>query len=124
MPSVVIDASTIVGAALNVDSVPAQAIRLARRHQAICLSTAVEAEIREVLNRPKFRPLFDRARQDLILGLLMPDALFVEPTEPVTDCRDAKDNMYLALALAAGAASIVSSDRDLLDLDRGAGFAS
>ena len=34
----------------------------------------------------------------------------------VTDCRDAKDNKYLELALAAGAETIVSGDFDLLVL--------
>ena len=33
------------------------------------------------------------------------------------DCRDAKDNRYLELALAARAAAIVSGDEDLLVLD-------
>jgi predicted nucleic acid-binding protein len=40
-----------------------------------------------------------------------------EPMEPVTDCRDPKDNKYLELALAAGASVIVSSDDDLLVFD-------
>jgi predicted nucleic acid-binding protein len=35
----------------------------------------------------------------------------------VRDCRDAKDNTYLELALAVGADFIVSGDTDLLDLD-------
>ena len=34
----------------------------------------------------------------------------------MTDCRDAKDNKYLELALAAGASTIVSGDADLLVL--------
>jgi predicted nucleic acid-binding protein len=34
----------------------------------------------------------------------------------VSDCRDAKDDKYLELALAAGADMIVSSDEDLLVL--------
>jgi predicted nucleic acid-binding protein len=38
------------------------------------------------------------------------------PAERVTDCRDAKDNKYLELALAAGARTIVSGDSDLLVL--------
>jgi predicted nucleic acid-binding protein len=42
-------------------------------------------------------------------------AVFV-PTEQVTDCRDPKDNLYLELALAAEADTIVSSDADLLVL--------
>jgi predicted nucleic acid-binding protein len=35
----------------------------------------------------------------------------------VRDCRDPKDDKYLKLALAAGAATIVSSDDDLLVLN-------
>ncbi len=38
------------------------------------------------------------------------------PTATVTDCRDAADNKYLDLALAAQASAIVSSDQDLLVL--------
>ena len=34
----------------------------------------------------------------------------------MTDCRDAKDNKYLELALAARAGVIVSGDADLLVL--------
>jgi predicted nucleic acid-binding protein len=34
----------------------------------------------------------------------------------VTDCRDAADNKYLELAIAAEARAIVSSDQDLLVL--------
>jgi predicted nucleic acid-binding protein len=41
----------------------------------------------------------------------------VQPIERVTDCRDQKDNMYLALAAASGATLLVSSDADLLVLD-------
>jgi uncharacterized protein len=77
----------------------------------------VEAEIREVLGRPKFRLLFDEATQRLLLGALATGALLVEPAVRVADCRDAKDNKYLELALAARAEIIVSSDRDLLALD-------
>ena len=35
----------------------------------------------------------------------------------MNDCRDAKDNKYLELALAASAATIFSGDADLLVLD-------
>lgn len=36
---------------------------------------------------------------------------------PVADCRDPKDDKFLALALEAGADCIVSSDEDLLVLN-------
>jgi uncharacterized protein len=48
--------------------------------------------------------------------LLAAAALWVEPAQKIADCRDAKDNCYLELALAAGALAIVSSDEDLLAL--------
>jgi putative PIN family toxin of toxin-antitoxin system len=56
-------------------------------------------------------------RREEILSLLAAAAVWVEPTQQVTDCRDAKDNRYLELALAAGATVIVSGDADLLVLD-------
>jgi hypothetical protein len=46
MPNVVFDASSIVGAALKQDATPERALLLARSQEAICLSPAVEAEIR------------------------------------------------------------------------------
>ena len=38
------------------------------------------------------------------------------PSQPVSACRDLKDNAVLEAACAAGADCIVSGDRDLLDL--------
>ena len=51
-----------------------------------------------------------------MLEFLSAAAHWFEPTEPVWDCRDGKDNRYLELALAAGDAVIVSGDEDLLVL--------
>jgi uncharacterized protein len=56
-------------------------------------------------------------RRSEILDLLAAAALWAELTEIVQDCRDAKDNKYFELALAAHAVAIVSSDEDLLALD-------
>jgi hypothetical protein len=50
----------------------------------------------------------DRRRESL--ELLAAAALWIEPSERVEDCRDPKDNCYLALALAAGASVILSGD--------------
>jgi hypothetical protein len=57
----------------------------------------------------------DGLRADL-LDQLVTGTLWFEPSHAVTDCRDATDNKYLELALAAGADAIVSSDHDLLSL--------
>jgi putative PIN family toxin of toxin-antitoxin system len=117
MPNVVFDASSIVGAALKEASIPERALLLARSHDTVCLSQAVEAEIREVLQRPKFRKYISDITRERIFDILGAAALIVEPTQRITDCRDTKDNKYLELALAAGASIIVSSDEDLLVLD-------
>ena len=116
MPNVVFDASSLVGALLKERSVPERALLLARTSASIYLSEAVEAEIREVFARPKFGKYLAPGRAQYVLAILTAAARNAEPTERVIDCRDAKDNKYLELALAVGAETIVSSDDDLLVL--------
>jgi predicted nucleic acid-binding protein len=41
----------------------------------------------------------------------------VEITETITDCRDAKDNKFLELAVSGKADCVVSGDSDLLVLN-------
>ncbi len=81
------------------------------------LSAAVDAEFAEVLSRPKFARAIPLARRDGLLRILRDAAIWFDPTVRVTDCRDAKDDKYLELALTAGAEIIVSSDEDLLVLN-------
>src|SRR5258708_6195200 len=114
MPSVVFDASSLVGALLIADSVPEQALHLARANAVICLSQDVADEILGVLRRPKFRSAAHRL--PLIIQVIMGGAEWYHPSTTVTDCRDPKDNKYLALALEAQVETIVSSDADLLAL--------
>ena len=113
---IVFDASAVVSAALREDSVPERALLRAEELDLFALSAAVEAEIVEVLNRPRFARAVSVARRARILDVLRGQAAWFVPAEPVTDCRDAKDNKYLELALAAGADTIVSGDGDLLVL--------
>jgi putative PIN family toxin of toxin-antitoxin system len=114
---IVVDASTLVGAALFETSVPSQAVLHAALHDRIALSLAVDAEIARVLRRPKLmRGLRIGWREDLLFTVRRGAAWF-EPVIPVADCRDPTDDMYLELALAAAAGVIVSSDKDLLVLD-------
>ena len=56
-------------------------------------------------------------RRQLILDTVIVAAERVEPTEPVLECQDPKDDKYLALAAAGKADVIVSGDvRDLLSM--------
>jgi uncharacterized protein len=99
-----------------VDSVPERALLRAEEVDVFALSTAVETEIVEVLNRPKFVRAIRRERRQRILDILRRQAVWFEPATRVADCRDPKDDKYLELALEAGAETIVSSDDDLLVL--------
>jgi len=73
-------------------------------------------ELAGVLARPKLVRLLDPELRSELLWQLDNLGVSFEPTERVTDCRDAKDDKYLELALASGAGAIVSSDADLLVL--------
>ena len=117
---IVFDASTVVSAALKVDSVPERALLRADEIDVFALSTPVDAEvdagIAGVLNRSKFAEAIRADRRAFVLDVLRREAAWFAPPVRVIDCRDPKDDKHLELALAAGADTIVSSDDDLLVL--------
>jgi uncharacterized protein len=115
---VVFDASTFVSAILKVNSRPEQALlRAVGAPNRILLSQAVEDEYREVIFRPKSDRFVALERRQRILDIVVVAAERVEPTETIQECRDPKDDKYLALAAAGAADVIVSSDvRHLLSM--------
>ncbi len=124
MQRIVLDTNLLVSAFVSPGAVAARALVLARARFQLCFSATLEAEVRGVLMRPKFRRYGAslEAVADFMDALLV-RAARVEPTEAVTDCRDAKDNMVLEAALAGGATVIVSGDADLLVLHPWRGMA-
>lgn len=114
---IVFDASTIVGAALKADSVPERALLRAEEVDVLALSAAVDGEIAQVLNRAKFAAAIPAQHRERLLRTLRETAIWFDPAVRIADCRDPKDDIYLELALAAGAEIIVTSDDDLLVLD-------
>ncbi len=121
---IVFDASAFVSAALKADSVPERALLRAEELDVFALSSAVDAEIAGVLDRPKFARAVPLARRQRLLEFPRAAAVWFDPAIRVSDCRDPKDDKYLELALAAGAETIVSSDDDLLVLLPGGACAS
>ena len=113
---IVFDTSTLVGAAIGRGSVPDRAVRHAFAADWVAVSEAMIAELLDVLARPRLARFLDPDLRDEVLALLDAFGVFFVPAERVTDCRDAKDDKVLELALAAGAAVIVSGDADLLVL--------
>ncbi|WP_428493630.1 putative toxin-antitoxin system toxin component, PIN family [Rhodopila sp.] len=114
----VFDASTLVGAAMVRSGTPGKAFDRALAVDTLALSRAVRDEILDVFNRPKLARFLDETLRDEFLALLLASARLFEPTDAVADCRDASDNKYLELMLAAQADKLVSSDKDLLVLTR------
>ncbi len=74
---IVVDASTVVGAALERDGVPRRALLKARHEDVIALSQAVVAEIREVLGRRKFATALTEDERSIVLALLTDAAVWV-----------------------------------------------
>lgn len=111
---IVFDASSLVSAAFRRGSVPDLAVRHAFRADRIAVSEPVMAEMLDVLYRPRLARFVDPELRAVLLGQLGRLGVVVAPTVPVIECRDAKDDKYLELALAARAGTIVSSDDDLL----------
>lgn len=113
---IVFDATTLVSATFRRDGVPARAVRHALRSDRIAVSEAVLTELLDVLDRPRLARFVDPELRAELVGQLDALGVLFAPTETVADCRDAKDDKYLELALAADARMIVSGDADLLVL--------
>ena len=70
-----------------------------------------------VLARPKFAARLPPEAREAFIARLVAATEVVDQAERVAECRDPGDDMVLEAALAAGAAVVVSDDRDLLVLD-------
>ena len=116
---VVLDTSTLVSAAIRIGSKPHRAMLQAFATCEVCASAETLAELERVLERSVWDAYADRdslrefaalyRRNVRLFSVEEADRLAVEPP-----CRDPKDNQFLALAVAAEADVLVSSDQDLL----------
>jgi putative PIN family toxin of toxin-antitoxin system len=81
------------------------------------LPDAILSELIEVLTRPKFDSYLSKKTREELTDDLAQTALFIRPNERITECRDAKDNKYLELAVEGQAKCIITGDQDLLVLN-------
>lgn len=112
----VIDTNTIVSALLLPTSIPRIAFNKAFGAGIVLLSDAVIVELSTVFRRPKFNHYLLEQERLQFLSVLVRDAHTIPITETITDCRDAKDNKFLELAVSGQASTIISGDMDLLEL--------
>ena len=118
---IVFDTSTLVSAALRLDSVPHRAFAHALSAAEVCASLSTLGELEKVWRRPKFdRYQRPEVRLEFAAVLRRHVSLFAVTEKQVLNvnpsCRDPKDNQFLALATACDADVLVSSDADLLVL--------
>jgi putative PIN family toxin of toxin-antitoxin system len=112
----VLDTNLIVSALLLKQSVARQALDKALTEGKLLLSLATLEELNTVLKRDKFNKYLLEEERVQFLIQLMQQAIMVEVTETIVDCRDPKDNKFLELAISGKADCIVSGDEDLTSL--------
>jgi len=116
-PLYVFDANAIISAVLLPGSIPRRAFDKACAQGRILLSEPIITELDDVLRRPRFEKYIREDERIHFLVALLREAHIARVTETVADCRDPKDNKYLALAHEAQAACIITGDKDLLVLN-------
>jgi putative PIN family toxin of toxin-antitoxin system len=113
----VFDTNVTISAALLKDSVPREALDLARRLGTILISLPTIDELQEVLGRTRFDRYIGENERMLFLESLAREAVLIDIVGTITDCRDPKDNKFLELAAEGNAACLVTGDKDLLVLN-------
>ena len=86
-----------------------------KRRFTLVVSTPILAEIASVIPRKKTQRFLPEERGRWLIETLQSRAVFVIPVADFPHCRDPKDDMIIATAIAAHADFIVTTDRDLLD---------
>ena len=113
----VFDTNIIISAALFENSKPAQALNKAFDEEEVLVSKATEKELEEVFFRRKFDPYTTVEERTEFLNYFFLQTIRIDVTEPITLCRDPKDNMILEVATSGQADVIITGDKDLLDLN-------
>ena len=114
---VVIDTNAWLSRLLIADSVTAKAIDRALIECEILVSDQTVKELADVLSREKFDRYVSLEDRQQFIRRLLQVATIVPVLSVITECRDPKDDKFLALALDSEGDCIVSGDRDLLALN-------
>jgi putative PIN family toxin of toxin-antitoxin system len=115
---VVLDTSTLVGAALKPGSVPHRALQVAMARADVCASAQTWLELERVLQQRRLDRYLARDARVEFAALMRQSMHFfaVTPADAAAlqpPCRDASDDKFLALVRVCQADVLVSSDDDL-----------
>ena len=114
---VVIDTNVWISRLLLADSAAARAVDNALTRFEVVVSEASVEELAGVLSRETFDRYVSLQDREEFLRRLLQVTTMVSVLSEITDCRDPKDNRFLALALDSESDCIVSGDADLLALN-------
>jgi len=120
---IVVDTNVLISRLLVADSVPSDAVRLARRNGRLLVSDASMYELAEVLNRRKLDRCITLKDRQRFLRELARIVEFVPIVQLVRECRDPRDGKFLEVALNGRADVIVTGDADLLAMHPWRGIA-
>jgi len=81
----------------------------------LILSAEMLHELQSVFSRPKIQRFVRPHRAREFLRNLEAQAIFVVPAQEYPRCRDPKDDMVVATAVAAQANYLITTDKDLTD---------
>lgn len=125
MVDIVINTVVFVRSLINPKSIWGELVFRRRNYYRLIVSKPIVTEILDVIERPqvakKFR--FVAAEGPDAIREFVAEAIMVEPYALNWSGRDPKDDIFVATAVAAGAAYVISEDRDLLDLGSYGGVA-
>jgi putative PIN family toxin of toxin-antitoxin system len=82
----------------------------------LALSQETLAELEDVLSREKFDRFIPKAARQAFMENIKRNAVFYDIYNPISLCRDPKDNKFLDVAIASYADYLITGDDDLLVL--------
>ena len=110
-----LDSNLVVSAFLNPEGMASTALQLAVEHFDVAASRATLAELADVLKRDKFDRYCAKVDRITRLEAYAQTVLVFDVQLEFTDCKDPKDNKFLALCTTAGAKALGTGDKkDLL----------
>lgn len=106
------DTNVLISAVLSPNSTAHQAYQKALDTGILLASIQTFAEYESVMLRPKFDCYVSLARRQTFLDELRGGIELINIIEFITDCRDAKDNIYLDVAVNGLADVLITGDQD------------
>lgn len=116
--TIIFDSNLIVSAFLNPKGAASEALQIGLELFNLAASKETIEELLDVLRRDKFDKYSSKESRREKAEIYIQDTVIFQDIRGVEDCKDSKDNKFLALALSANAILIVSGDKkDLISMN-------